>query len=335
MCNKMAFNKPGGTMKKMKIAALALIVGMLMLTTGCEFFAALLTVDGSVVNARAASTQTDFWLGKDSATLVDAKITLTNVKDSTKTYSAIVNSKGKYSIESLASGKYKVEGEKTGWTFIPRYIEVSGFLSTLPSILAYETAGIDASDILIMVEWQDVALDVDSYVVRDNSDNSALDGNIIVGYDDVNNTYIKDPAVVDKVTLERDINALTDVSVPRVETIRITAPNVPSFEQLRYYVRLYNQSAGSLTGDGTSTTKAAAATVYVQQGTTNMGTYTLAQDSSEQQVGVVAMEYRTWSDGAMWYIGSFGATWLNGGSGTIITGMKSLTPGPVVVSEIK
>jgi hypothetical protein len=328
--------------KAVGLAALAAIV--VVTVASCNLVG--MSVSGKVVNVRAPSTQTEFWKGttNTSATLVGGTITLTN-KKTTDTVSGTIDADGTYVIDGVAAGKYTISGSAGGWSFVDREVDITGYFATLPDVLAYETPA-NLDEILVMVEWGNTAMDVDAYVTRDTDAyiGNDYDGTIIAGFASgltggIGSThagtygdYYYDTH--GRVVLERDIIQVDttkpeDVKLPRVETIRITG-NYTNPETLRYYIRLFNQSTGTLTGyPGAS----AEATVFVMQGTTNMGTYKIAVNSSEMILGVLQMQWNN-SDSS-WTIASYSNPYFDSGDGTNLTGVRSLADGVVEVSAIK
>lgn len=316
--------------RAMGLIALATIV--VFTVVGCEeLFGFLLSVDGKVVNVQAAKDSTEWWKsGKTSLTLEGATITLTNLKDAAKTYHGTVSNTGTYAIGSVAPGSYTISGNQTGWTFVPRRVDITGFLSTMPTMLAYETPA-DLEQILVMVEWSTITMDVDSYMARDLSGDGINNGTIVVGYN-TGGGYFTDAS--SKVFLDRDITQDSPAAVPRVETIRVNGPAGTGFERLRYYIRLYNASTGTLTGDPTADQKASSgASVYVMQGSTHLGTFQIAIDSAEKVLGVVQMDWD--NANSQWIIGSFGNPIYNNGDATGISGIKSMAGDPVEVDSIQ
>lgn len=341
--------------KAMGLIALAAIV--VLGVVGCEgFFSLTFIMDGKVVNALAPREQVQYWKGSvsTSATLTGARITLTN-KANGDTYTGTVGD-GTYTIAGVEPGRYTMTGALSGWSFVPREVDITGYAGHLPDLLAYETPS-DLDQILIMVEWQTTSMDVDAYVTRDTSDDGAYNGLQVAGYaggdvDGKNNTstylmhdlpYFDDPE--DMVTLERDIMQVgadasiersVDETLPRVETVRIVGPSADAFETLRYYIRLFNYydaadpehsdasvSVGTLTGSGgTSHAESAEATVFVMQGTQSLGTYRIAVNTNEVILGVVQMQWDAAAD--KWIIGSYSNPGFDSDDYTDLGGVASI-----------
>ncbi|OHD26803.1 MAG: hypothetical protein A2Y38_10770 [Spirochaetes bacterium GWB1_59_5] len=320
-------------MKKIvRLSAIALLAFAAISMTGCDLFGAVIaSVSGKAVNAQAAGDATDFYKN-DSITLVGASITLTNQSADGEDAAGTVSSDGTFSILDVEPGRYILSGSRSGWTFVPRLVDITGFMTTLPTVIAYPTPT-NLDQILVLVEWDNVDYDVDSYMVRDDdayADTPDEGSEIVAGYN-ISGSYYTDPST--KILLDRDVTNSSAAAIPRVETISISNPaNAITTEYLRYYIRLFNQSAGSLTGNTTTSLDPAGATVFVMQGTDHYGTYPIAYNSAEQVLGVVAMRWNV--DDSSWDIGSFGGAWLNG-DGAETTGIKSIGFAPVVVDSIQ
>jgi hypothetical protein len=200
-----------------------------------------------------------------------------------------------------------------------------------------------------MVEWQNKDMDVDAYVARDLTPNDdVVNGTIVCGYEgdgthsipggggvgattyyvDQYGYYFDDPQGL--VNLERDIVVSDPSDQPRVETVSITGASA-GLETLRYYIRLFNQAGDtSLTGyPGAS----AEATVFVMQGSNHLGTFNIAVNSQEYVLGVLQMKWS--SVGSAWTIASYSNPVFDSGDGTGLTGVRSISNGMAVVSEIK
>jgi hypothetical protein len=336
--------------KAVGLIALAAIVVVGM--AGCDL--GVLQVSGNVVNARAPRA-VQYWKGTSNASdsLEGAQITLVDKKANSDNHYEGTVVDGAYSITGISAGKYTLSGVKTGWTFVPREVDITGFLGTLPDLLAYETPS-DLSQILIMVEWQNKDMDVDAYVARDTSSDGIANGTIVCGYKSTgtltipggtslvgtNDYYVSgygyyydDPTTPTPgglVNLERDITLSDPADQPRVETVSVNGATT-DLESLRYYIRLYNQTGNNtLTGYPGASSEA---TVFVMQGTTHLGTYNIAVNSSEYILGVVQMK---WTDSdSSWTIGSFSNPIFDSGDNSGLTGVRSLADGVVEVKEIK
>jgi len=319
--------------KIVKAVGLIALAAMVVVTVGsCDLVA--LSVSGSVVNVQAPKDSTSWWKSTDGTYSLDgAEITLTNLKTAS-TYTGTVSS-GAYTIVGVPAGTYKVTGSAKNWTFVPRQVDLTGYLNTLPNILAYVTpSGTNKDQVLVMVEWGNLSMDVDSYMARDTDPGSTYNGTPVAGYN-LGGGYYSDPHGY--VSLDRDVTQNSDSTIPRVETIRVSSPvSAVGFEQLRYYLRLFNQTTGSLTGNSSASSASATATVFVMQGTEHLGTYQIAIDSDEVVLGVVQMEWTlAGSDPAHWTIGSFANPYFTNGDNTGTTGIKSISTKPVVVKVME
>lgn len=284
---------------------------------------------GAVVNVNATGAA---YSGADWS-LVGAQVTLTDLSDTRRSYSSQVEDDGTFSFYGARAGTYRLEASLGGWTFVPRTLQLFGSKISTPDLLAYQTPSGDAADdILLMVSWENRAMDVDAYMVRDISDDDAMNGDLVAGWNTSLEQEIPDPETL--VHRSREVQVADDEAVPRVETIVVTAPTGAAFERLRYYIRLWNQGSGYLTGDSESETPQPAwATVFVMQGTEHKGTYRIAVDSAEQVLGVVQMHW----DGQQnwWVIGSYGNPFFINGDASGISGFKSVGDGPVAVTDMR
>lgn len=262
----------------------SIITVLLLLTfASCDLVEEVLTevfftdVRGDVVNAMADADSTEYW--KDDATndLVGATIsfyrrgadgTYSTTADSTTT----VSSTGSFGLVNLLMGEYKITGSKTGWVFVPRYVNISGEDMDLPPVIAYPTQGDDT--VVILLSWEDTDLDLDAIVTY--YDGSGRDyigyldsatiaaNNLDVGSITVSNFNDGDALNAScPITRPRDIQSSTLATIPRVETIVIPWSDTASYlgdisgtvnstngvpnNQLKLYVNCYS-SALSLTG---------------------------------------------------------------------------------------
>lgn len=292
-------------MKKMKIVTIFAIVAMTTFV-GCEFFAALLgalfAVDGTVINAMADKTVTEYWKdGTDS--LEGATITMTQKDGDHNVYNGTVGADGTFFIENVGSGSYIITGSHSGWTFVPTEVEITGAANTLPPILAYPTQ--DAETILIITEWENTNIDVDSHLIIDTDDN-------IENVNPVANYHVSyQNKTATGVQLDRDV-VLGDMAdgQPPVETMRITSNPLGSADGwLRFYLNAY--STASLTGlendPSVTAVPRASAKVHVMQGTTLLGTWTMPIETLEPTIGVLKIEVDYISSSQTdYYVQSFG-----------------------------
>lgn len=289
-----------------KVLTLSIVAFAALSLSSCDgFFSALgdalMSVDGSVVNARAAGASTEWYKGSGTETLVGATVTLTNVKTSTQKYTGTVSSNGTYSISGVEPGRYKLEGTKSGWQFVPKVVDVSGFSNTLPNLLAYISPGTEP--ILIIMEWENRTIDVDMHLVIDNQDSDALDPTLGAVSDPLytvkwnTSTYL-----TNKVVLERDVRlesypGQVKTGIPTVETILINAN--PFTDDSTGWLRLYlgafytgSTPTGELTGYSAEAVKEARAQVHVMQGSDWLGTFRLPSETFETMIGVLKIEVK-------------------------------------------
>jgi len=308
--------------RKVLHVAITIVIALTVATfSGCQWFldalgAGLFSLSGTAVNVAQPADSTEYWKGSEdiSLTLADATITLTNVYDSTETYSATVDSYGDWTALNVSAGRYRITGEKLGWTFIPKEIDITGMLQSAEPILAFETPA-NASEILIVVEWKrptsEAAIDVDSILVLDEDNNGVAESAVYsadVNYNTASgytvpvrytaSTYAT-PSL--NVELDRDVWGDTylaaTATTPLVETIRIKSNpfGTTGNGQLRYYLNAW--SSATLTGDSFATTPIPStyATVTVMQPSATasdglLGIFNIALDSYEKTLGVVKID---------------------------------------------
>jgi len=321
-------------MRKVNRLALYVSVALASLAlAGCDFPDTVSfkikdgSVSGKAVDVQAASSGT-YYSG-----LVGATITLTNTSDSTKYYTATVGSSGRFSFSDLPVGSYKVTGTQSGWTFVPRTVDITGD-ATLPDCLAYLTpTGADADQILIITEWQNAAVDVDSHLIIDNSDNFDINssypetaasssayphvfwGNKYFTGTDINGSIL--------VSLDRDVTpALIAAGQPAVETLRIIsnpcavtntvdASDSNGSGWLKFYLHSYkgaNNNSQELTGWSDQSIREAKATVHVMKGVEDLGDFALASETAESTLMALKIQvtYDPASSTSTYYIMSTG-----------------------------
>lgn len=299
--------------QKLRKSAITLAIVMIAVSlSGCEAFlellgAGLFSVSGTAVNVAAPVSATEYWKGteKTTATLAGATITLTNVYDTTKKWTATVGQDGSWTALDIGAGKYRITGAQTGWTFIPKEIEITGMFSSAEPVLAFETPA-NKEEIFIVVEWKRPtsgnAIDVDSIMAIDAGNSGTAQSAVFTTLFDYKtaNGYTVPARATDAsaaaVTLDRDVygNALkAGATTPLVETMRIKSnPFGTGNGQLRYYLNAFDKP--TLTGDsfGSTPIPSTYATVTVMQpaaSATNglLGIFNIALDSYEKTLGVV------------------------------------------------
>lgn len=278
--------------KKRKNVILSIMSVLVILTfASCGFLEEVLTevfftdVRGDVVNAMADASSTEYWKEDADTDLVGATISFYR-RSSDGTYSTsaasttTVSTTGSFGITDLLMGEYKISGEKTGWVFVPRYVNISGEDMDLPPVIAYPSQGNDTA--VILLSWEDTGLDLDAILTyydgsgrdyigyldsyTETTNNLTLQGITANNFQDGNAANTTCP-----ITRPRDIQAGTSATIPRVETIIIPWSDSATYlgdingvdpavtdilpetngvpgNQLKLYVNCYNSSELSLTG---------------------------------------------------------------------------------------
>lgn len=271
----------------------AAILFFLLIFSGCEFSfspgihvpAGSYDVQGRTVNAMAASASSDFW--EDGPyTLAGAQIQALNLDNPSCSQTAYVNDYGYFSFGSLPSGRYLFTGSKSGWIFVPREIRIFGDSALLPDLPAYHESRVDADTIVILTQWENTDIDIDSYLVIDNDQNED-NGNAGIVYYGNTSEY--------GVSLDRDITTSDmDFGYPAIETVRIYANPIPDGTgQLRFYLQ-------SITEDGLTGMefdpsdpfyqRRANAVVHVMQGHTHYGTWFMPIETLEDTLGILKID---------------------------------------------
>lgn len=315
------------------IACLAMALSL----SACQGFweafgAGLFSVTGTAVNVAQPAGSTTVYKGTadSSKSLVGATITLTNVYDSSKSRTAVVASDGSWVATDVSAGKYRLTGTASGWTFIPKEIDITGIMQKAEPILAYETPT-NKSEIMIVVEWKRptsvAAIDVDGILVIDAAPLGVGEAAVFTNDFDyhASTKYTVPVRYTDsaKISLDRDVykpeHLASTATTPLVETIRIKQnPWGTGTGQLRYYLNAFNSE--TLTGDSFGTVPVAStyATVTVMQPShieTNglLGIFNIALDSYEQTIGVVKIDVGYSGTTTSYTVKS----WGNNGSGVM------------------
>lgn len=260
-------------------------------------------VKGNTLNAMAPSSKTDYWVSGDQS-LEGATISF-YPQNSDGTYSSIasntttVNYDGTYSIGSIGMRKYKVQGEKPGWVFVPKFVDIAGEDMDLGPLSAYLNQGSDT--MVILLSWEDKSLDLDGVLTYYDS---KLGQRSHVGWK--GNTQDYSIGANGAIERKRDVVASTERSIPRVETILvkldtdnlstetgtdyISGKNIPR-NQLRYYVNnpIFN---GSVTGvdDGYNSIAFSNAVVDIMYGTTHYGGWTMPWNTAEKTLHIANID---------------------------------------------
>jgi hypothetical protein len=274
--------------------------------------AIMFSVDGSVVNARAGLDQ-NWYEGSGGATLSGATVRLVhlNPAESGKNRTATVSSTGRYSISDVTPGRYWLRGEKSGWAFVPRQVEISGFANTLPNLLAYQPPG--NNTILLITEWENRQIDVDMHLVVDNANYDTLDPTVTTS-PEILGTINYNTKSMFGITLERDItndDLAANASLPAVETILIASNpfTADGTGWMRLYIKAWNVTGGltGVTNDpSVGTVAPAKATVHTMQGTTHLGTFRIAIETYETMIGVLKIQTTYTSSATNYSIMSIG-----------------------------
>ena len=249
------------------ITLLAGCDGVLVLTADPEYVY-YTNVSGSTVNAMSTGDTKEYWKdGTDSLTNSTLKFYKKNTNGTYSTVSsasATVDAYGSYTVRNIAMGEYKIQGEKTGWVFVPRKIDIAGENMTLPPISAYKSQGNNA--LVIVLSWEDKTLDLDGHLTfydenTETNRNRVFYGNKIYAVSGVN-TIIQERDVlgynINSPTVSVE-NQYTSIDIPRVETIVVkhnadapyysatgTTDSI-SNKDLIYYVHSFSK-VGGLTG---------------------------------------------------------------------------------------
>lgn len=320
--------------KKAKTGILALISAtIILLAMSCEIKliekVAVTDVSGKVVNSMTTGSTTEYWMdGTNSlsgATLSFYAQNADGTYSTTVTTTATVLSNGSYTRTGIAMGKYKIQGSKTGWVFVPRYIDITGKSMSLPPVIAYPDQGDDI--IAIILSWEDSTLDLDAILTYYDDttptkrkyvghlDTYLTNANITTPDIDKAGTVVTSGNANIPISKPRDIESTTSSSLPRIETILIkwsdTAPyksntgNIGGVlnNQLRYYINGYD---GSLTGGTTVPFSDAQVDVMYTDWNgihTHKGGWTTPWNSNEKVLNIVNISVDS-TDGFVIYSGN-------------------------------
>jgi len=290
--------------KKIKNLLIAVLAILIVLSfSSCEAFILYLAeellltdISGGVVNARSTTSDTD-WFTSSSDTLVDATIYAypesgTGFAASTD-YQGTVESDGSWYIYDLAPGRYKITGEKTGWTFVPRYVDVDGDDMVIPDIIAYED---DPDAVVILVSWENRDIDVDGYLSYFNgTDRSSVGPTTDASYSshilldrEITGTYLETDPLVVTISIH-DIETFPDKGSPTDE-IPIDPDFAPD-HQMRYYVEIADGSAETLSLTGyEGYAEAAFAQVDIMYNSEHYGSWELPYNTAENILHVLTVE---------------------------------------------
>ncbi len=296
-----------------RILIFSIVLAIALSFTGCEAFLEFLAeemlltdVNGYVLDARAEAGATEWWVADATVT---AHAESGTGFSATAAASAIVDSDGSYRLLNLPAGKYKITGEAAGYTFVPRYVDLSGDEMDLPPLIAYQST---SEAVVILVSWENTSIDVGGYLSYDDYDDE-LDDRFLIGPNE-GTSYAE--GSTNYINLDRSVSETDAPSVPRVESITVydfpfagaptddiaVDPEMLPSHQLRYYVRIDNPSDTlSLTGwDGNE--GAAFAQVDIMYNNEHLGVWELPYNTAETVLHVATIErlsdteydYRFW-----------------------------------------
>ncbi|MBI9106858.1 MAG: hypothetical protein JEZ04_08935 [Spirochaetales bacterium] len=312
---------------KKKITLFAAISVLVLFLASCDELTITFTLSdytGKAVNVKAAGTTESYWKVSDAVTLESALVSLYAYDSTTGGYSATaaksatVSSTGSFTFTALEPNMYKLTAVKTGWTFVPRYIEISGSGADFPDLLAYPS--VNAGQITLIASWSDTDIDVDAILTYGEINGTTQDWTAVAGVqnpDPGERTKIYQDAVgsIDGIKLDRDIYSATygdptsitdktDAAIPRVETITIYNSDwLTDGDVLFFYLDSYWDSEEgitnptaipyqSLTGEE-GTYVSAYAQVDVMYGITHYGTWVLPWNTSEDTLKILTIDYNT------------------------------------------
>ena len=285
---------------------------------------------GKAVNIKADAT-TDFWKASNTLTLEGATIylyaydTATGAYSSNSSYSTTVASDGSFTFGSPTPGKYKLTGSQTGWTFVPRYVEVLDSSSLTDELYAYPT---DSSTYTIIAGWKEATMDVDLTLTYGDPD-AATTEPWDTGYEytpDVNTRYRimyqsagwAGVGSADCVLLNRDVKGTDDASIPRVETISIySADWFYNGDVLKVYVDApYDDellTGNEFVASGADSYAASVVQVDVMRryngADYHYGTWYIPLYSNEDTIEILDIVHNS---GVLTFNSANSATWLNG-----------------------
>lgn len=326
-----------------KIILLLMGIGVVLLMGACDVTCSFVFSDysGKAVNVKAAGDSTDFWKDSDStsstATLEGAVISLYAYNSDNEAYettaymTATVTELGYFTFLSPIPGSYKVTGSKTGWTFVPRYIDISDNGAASQEIYAYPTVEtVDGTDYeaeyTIIASWQNASMDVDlTLTYGDPGAATTLPWDTGYGATpDVNTRYriyygidpIAGIGSRDCVYLNRDVKGDSASSIPRVETISIySADWFYNGDVLKVYIDAPESDevlTGNIyTGDGADSAASAYVQIDIMKGSDYMRTYYSPLYSNEDTIEVFDIEY---DSNVFTFHSANSAVYLNDGS---------------------
>lgn len=276
------------------------VMGALLLSS-CEITVteevpvdAVHSISGTVVNVRSVA-QTD----KPASGRVEARV----FGEPTAAATGFVNSTGTYTIPGLKPGSYLVTYEDTNaddasdWFGVP--VSVSVGEGDVTNVGALVFKGVAADSVLLIATWTNSDYDIDSYSMVGPEGSAAQ-------------VYWSAPTLNaggNIVELERDVDE-TAITAGTYTAETTLVSGLATGTELRFFVKLYSLTSGSITGldDGDSSEMPAGVTVYAmyQESATvamHFGTWFAPLNTAEDAVGMVSMIGN--ADGTL-TVGSFG-----------------------------
>ncbi|MCF7915790.1 MAG: hypothetical protein K9L66_11535 [Spirochaetaceae bacterium] len=289
-----------------KLALLVIMVSVIFAMVGCDFLLEEVfrtySVSGEALNVKAARdadalTKT----GDSSVSLVGASVML-KTESGTTIASGSVGSTGLYGFDEVEAGKYILTGQKTGWVFVPVYVDISGDNQEMPPLMAYPN--VDPNVFTVILAWEDISYDLDLKATVPPAPRTTVD-------------YVT--TAYSTVSLDRDITApasedypldVTDAGIPRVETITVTGAPTDvdgtggsDDTDIRFFVENYGRydtttgtsyANSSITGLNAGLEidhPSAWATVYAMKGNEHYGTWELPYNTYENLLQVLTMRF--------------------------------------------
>lgn len=316
--------------KKIIFLLMGISIVILMGATECTCSFEFDDYYGKAVNVKTEGSDTDYWKEGDTLTLEGAIVKLIpldadgSYSDGINTITSNVDSSGDFVFTALIPNRYKLTGNKNGWTFVPRYIDIAGGMA-FPDLLAYPTT--DAGEITLITSWENEAIDVDmilTYGPDPFAGNVYSDSFTVSKWSITNNNPVgaterikiqADGAAgsTDGIMINRDITSATlgpdsyrtAAGIPRVETITfysgyedwlddgdVAYLYIDSFLDEESDRPYGDDEYQSLTGE-----EGFYASAYIQvdvmTGTTHFGTWVLPWNTSEDTLRVVRIDYNT------------------------------------------
>lgn len=266
-----------------------------VLSSSCT--AILFSVSGTVLNVKADSSSKD-------STLDGATITFTGQTDSAASvsYSATVSGDS-YTVLNVEPGTYTISGSKSGFSFIPVEIKVSGLLQTAPNLLAFPTSS--TPSLTIALAWESTEWDLDLHAKYGAEDLTATDSLRHVYYNNLDDDDLAGASLV----LDRDVffqNGTLNNTPVETMSLTIDSTSATVNDAIRFYVDQYSRKSsgqgntsatGGLTGNSADGIPPAKATVYafLSNGSTSSlyGVWKLPVETQETTLRVLKVDLAT------------------------------------------